>query len=53
MPQDQSAWIYHQWLLELTDNEEIKKQDLETCNEILNMEIDENEKKCNFQFSFQ
>eukprot|EP01080_Neovahlkampfia_damariscottae_P002859 gene2859-4702_t len=35
LPNDQSAWIYHLWLLE---NNEIKEIDIETCNDLLEIE---------------
>jgi geranylgeranyl transferase type-2 subunit alpha len=43
IPNEQSAWIYHLWLIE--NNKEIHKEDIETCFDILDIEPN---CKCNF-----
>ncbi|KAL9652501.1 hypothetical protein ABK040_000073 [Willaertia magna] len=36
-PSNQSAWIYHRWLLSTSEGKELKKRDLETCTDLLGM----------------
>ncbi|KAF0976786.1 hypothetical protein FDP41_004081 [Naegleria fowleri] len=36
-PSNQSAWIYHRWLLASPEGKTLKSKDLETCNELLDM----------------
>jgi geranylgeranyl transferase type-2 subunit alpha len=39
-PYDQSAWIYHRWLLQTPESKDILEMDLQTCKELMEIEKD-------------